>query len=213
MPSLLIFDCDGTLIDSERLYCLAWVEVLGRYGLPWTFDDCTRRLTGLPLSDCYAVVAQELGRPLPADFQDQIFAATDRIFARDGLQVIDGVPEMLAALPQPKCIASSGLHEHVLENLERTDLLHHFGVERIFTVSMAPRGKPAPDIFLLAARMMGAAPQDCVVIEDSVPGVLGGRAAGMRVLGYGGSHHDPVALRAAGAEVFTDMRALPALIG
>jgi HAD superfamily hydrolase (TIGR01509 family) len=213
MPALLIFDCDGTLIDSERLYNLAWVEVLGRYGLPWTVDDCARRLMGLPLSDCYAVVAQELGRKLPADFQDQVFAATDRIFARDGLQVIDGVPEVLAVLPQPKCVASSGLHDHVLENLERTDLLRHFGVERVFTVSMAPRGKPAPDIFLLAARAMGVAPRDCVVIEDSVPGVLGGRAAGMRVLGYGGNHHDPVALRAAGAEVFTDMRALPALIG
>jgi HAD superfamily hydrolase (TIGR01509 family) len=100
-----------------------------------------------------------------------------------------------------------------MANLESTGLLHHFGVERIFTVAMVPRGKPAPDIFLLAARTLGADPRDCVVIEDSVPGVLGGRAAGMRVLGYGGNHHDPVALRDAGAEVFEDMRDLPALIG
>lgn len=213
MPSLLIFDCDGTLIDSERLYNLAWVDVLARYGLPWTIDDCARRLMGLPLSDCYAVIERALGRKLPASFQDEVFAATDRVTAREGMRVIDGVPEVLTALPQPKCVASSGLHEHVMANLESTGLLHHFGVERIFTVAMVPRGKPAPDIFLLAARTLGVEPRDCVVIEDSVPGVLGGRAAGMRVLGYGGNHHDPVALRDAGAEVFEDMRALPALIG
>ncbi len=213
MPTLLIFDCDGTLIDSERLYNLAWVDVLARHGLPWTVDDCARRLMGLPLSDCYDVVARALDRTLPADFQDQVFAATDRVFAREGLKVVDGVPEVLESLRQSKCVASSGLHEHVMENLTATGLLRHFGVERVFTVGMVPRGKPAPDIFLYAARMMGAEPRDCVVIEDSVPGVTGARAAGMRVLGYGGNHHDPVALRDAGAEVFEDMRALPALIG
>ncbi|MCW5747535.1 MAG: HAD family phosphatase [Alphaproteobacteria bacterium] len=214
MPALLIFDCDGTLIDSERLYNLAWVEVLGRYGLPWTTDDCARRLMGRTLPDCYAIVAQAMGRDsLPDDFEDEVFAASDRVFAREGLQVIDGVREALAALPHAKCIASSGVYEHVRDNLAQTGLLAHFGVERIFTASMVARGKPAPDVFLHAARRMGAAPQDCIVIEDSVPGVLGGRAAGMRVLGYGGNHHDPVALRAAGAEVFDDMRALPALIG
>jgi HAD superfamily hydrolase (TIGR01509 family) len=187
--------------------------VLARYGLPWTVEDCARRLMGLPLSDCYTVVAQELGRALPPDFQDEVFAATDLVFAREGLQVVDGIREVLAALTQPKCVASSGLHEHVMANLEHTGLLSHFGVERVFTVGMVPRGKPAPDIFLHAAKVMGAEPRDCVVIEDSVPGVQGARAAGMRVLGYGGNHHDPVALRQAGAEVFEDMRALPALIG
>lgn len=213
MSTLLIFDCDGTLIDSERLYNLAWVEVLNRYGLPWTVDDCAHRLMGRSLPDCYAIVARAMGRDLPADFQDEIFAASDQVFAREGLQVIAGVPDMLAALPQPKCVASSGVYEHVRDNLARTGLLRHFGSERIFTASMVARGKPAPDVFLHAARQMGAAPDDCIVIEDSVPGVLAGRAAGMRVLGYGGSQHDPFALREAGAEVFTDMRDLPALIG
>jgi HAD superfamily hydrolase (TIGR01509 family) len=213
MPSLVIFDCDGTLIDSERLYNLAWVEVLGRYGLPWTVDDCARRLMGRTLPDCYAIVAQALGRKLPDDFEPEVFTASDAVFAREGLQVIDGVREVLAALPHAKCVASSGVYDHVRANLERTGLLAHFGIERLFTASMVARGKPAPDVFLYAARQMGAPPAHCVVIEDSVPGVLGGRAAGMRVLGYGGNHHDPFALSEAGAEVFIDMRALPALIG
>ncbi|TXL71305.1 HAD family phosphatase [Vineibacter terrae] len=213
MPTLLIFDCDGTLIDSERLYNLAWADVLGRHGLPWTVDECAQRLMGRPLPDCYAIIEAALGRRLPADFQSEVFAASDRWFAREGLQVIDGVQEALARLPQAKCVASSGLYTHVRDNLAQTGLLGYFGAERIFTAAMVARGKPAPDVFLHAARAMGAAPRDCIVIEDSVPGVLGGRAAGMRVLGYGGNQHDPAALRAAGAEVFDNMRALPALIG
>ena len=96
MPTLLIFDCDGTLIDSERLYNLAWADVLGRHGLPWTVDECAHRLMGRPLPDCYDIIETALGRKLPADFQNEVFAASDRWFAREGLQVIDGVREALA---------------------------------------------------------------------------------------------------------------------
>lgn len=213
MPTLLIFDCDGTLIDSERLYNLAWAEVLASLGLPWTLDECAQRMTGRPWPDCCAIVEQALGRPLPDDFQDRVFATSDRWFEREGLQAIAGISDALARLPQAKCVATSGLYEHVRDNLALTGLLDFFGAERIFTAAMVPRGKPAPDVFLHAAKAMGTEPRDCIVIEDSVPGVMGGRAAGMRVLGYGGNHQDRAALRAAGAEVFDDMRALPGLIG
>lgn len=213
MPTLLIFDCDGTLIDSERLYNLAWADALTHYGLAWSVDECARRFNGRPWPDACAIVAEALGHALPDDFQDSIFAASDRWFEREGLQPIAGVADALARLPQAKCVASSGLYEHVRDNLALTGLLDFFGVERIFTASMVSRGKPAPDVFLHAAEVMGAAPQECIVIEDSVPGVMAGRAAGMRVLGYGGNPQDRAALFDAGAEVFDDMRRLPDLVG
>lgn len=212
-PALLIFDCDGTLIDSERLYNRAWAARLAQLGLHWTPMDVARRLMGRPIPDCLDLVGQALGRAVPDDFLPGVFAETDRIFASEGLQKTDGIDAALAALPQPKCVASSGLFEDVRDNLASTGLLAHFGVERLFVAAMVVHGKPAPDLFLLAAERMGAQPADCVVIEDSVPGIQGGRAAGMRVLAYCAQHNDGDALIAAGGEPFHHMRELPGLIG
>jgi HAD superfamily hydrolase (TIGR01509 family) len=209
--SLLIFDCDGVLIDSERLYNRSWAEVLPTLGLDWAPADCARNLMGRPLPDCEAIVSAALGRALPDDFLERVFAATDRLFASEGLHPVPGIADALAALPQRKCVASSGLLAHVRGNLARTGLLAHFG-EDLFVAAMVPRGKPAPDLFLHAAERMGATPADCVVIEDSLPGVQGARAAGMRVLGYAGGEHDAGALAAAGAELFDSMHHLPGLI-
>lgn len=213
MAGLIIFDCDGTLIDSERLYNRAWSETIGAVGVKWTPVDVARRLMGRPLPDCLAILEAERGAKLPADFLTRVFAATDRLFATEGLEVIAGVPDALAALPHPKCVASSGLYDDVRRHLDETGLLPHFGAERIYVAAMVERGKPAPDLFLHAAARMGYAPADCVVVEDSVPGVSGARAAGMRVLGYVNPNNDAAALAAAGAELFDDMRALPGLIG
>lgn len=213
MAGLIIFDCDGTLIDSERLYNRAWSETIGAVGVRWTPADVARRLMGRPLPDCLAILEAERGAKLPADFIHRVFAATDRLFATEGLEVIAGVPEALAALPQPKCVASSGLYDDVRRHLDDTGLLAHFGEERLYVAAMVERGKPAPDLFLHAAARMGFAPADCVVVEDSVPGVTGARAAGMRALGYANPNNDAAALAAAGAELFDDMRDLPALIG
>jgi HAD superfamily hydrolase (TIGR01509 family) len=212
-PALLIFDCDGTLIDSERLYNRAWANRLAVLGLHWTPMEVARRLMGRPIPDCLALIGQALGRAVPDDFMPGVFAETDRIFASEGLQKTPGIDEALAALPHAKCVASSGLFDHVRDNLEATGLLPHFGVERLFVAAMVERGKPAPDLFLFAAERMGAKPADCVVIEDSVPGVLGARAAGMRVLAYDAEHNDGDSLIAAGGEPFRHMRELPGLIG
>jgi len=211
--TVLIFDCDGTLIDSERLYNRAWANQLALLGLDWTPMDVARRLMGRPIPDCLRLIGEALGRAVPDDFMPGVFAETDRIFASEGLQKTAGIDEALAALPQPKCVASSGLFDHVRDNLASTGLLQYFGVERLFVAAMVKHGKPAPDLFLFAAERMGAQPAECVVIEDSVPGILGARAAGMRVLAYCAQHNDADALVAAGGEPFRHMRDLPGLIG
>ena len=212
MTGLLIFDCDGVLIDTERVYNRAWAEVLPALGLAWAVDDCARNLMGRTLPDCQAIIAAAIGRPLPGDFLQRVFAATDRLFATDGLLAVEGIADVLERLPHRKCVASSGMLEHVLANLAHTRLLGHFE-PHIFVGAMVPRSKPAPDLFLHAAATLRATPAECVVIEDSLPGVEGARAAGMRVLGYARHHYDRALLAAAGAELFDDMRELPALIG
>lgn len=211
--ALLIFDCDGTLIDTERVYNRAWATCLPRIGLDWTPQDVARELMGRPIPDCLVSIGQALGRAVPGDFLSSVFAETNRIMASEGLRKTDGIDDALAALPQPKCVASSGLLDDVRGNLASTGLLPHFGVERLFVAAMVKQGKPAPDLFLFAAERMGAAAADCVVIEDSVPGVRGARAAGMRVLAYVAQHNDGDALIAAGGEPFRHMRELPGLIG
>ena len=212
MTALLIFDCDGVLIDTERVYNRAWAEVLPSFGLSWSVLECARNLTGRTVPDCEAIIAAARGTALPDDFLARVFAATDRLFATEGLLAVEGVAEALALLPHRKCVASSGMLDHVLANLEHTRLLPHFD-PHVFVGAMVPRSKPAPDLFLHAAATMEVAPADCVVIEDSLPGVQGARAAGMRVLGYARHHYDRALLADAGAELFDDMRELPALIG
>jgi len=210
--ALLIFDCDGTLVDTEPFYNVAWTAVLNRMGLPWTVEDERRHLMGRPWADAVAIVERALGRKVPADFESIVWTEVQAEFAKRPLQAVDGVAEALGALRGPRCVASSNWEDKVRESLATTGLGGFFDPAHIFVAAMVKRGKPAPDLFLHAAATMGAAPMECVVIEDSVPGVQAGVAAGMRVLGYAGPFTDPEGLAAAGAELFDDMRRLPALL-
>jgi len=212
MASLLIFDCDGVLIDTERVYNRAWAQVLPSFGLQWQPVDCAKHLAGRTVPDCLAIISETLGRPLPDEFLPTVFAATRRLFDTEGLRAVEGVAAALERLDHRKCVASSGTYRHVLENLEKTDLLRHFQ-PHVYVGAMVARSKPAPDLFLHAAQQMNVPATDCVVIEDSLAGVRGARAAGMRVLGYAPDHFDVEQLRQAGAELFYDMRELPDLIG
>ncbi len=212
---LVIFDCDGVLVDSEVISCRAHAETLTRHGYPITADQVLERFLGLSDREARRVVEAEIGRRLPDNFESDINQATLKFYP-DELRAIAHVGEAIAAIGRPKCVASSGTHEKIRHGL-RCAGLYGLLAPHIFSASQVERGKPAPDLFLFAAAQMQAAPERCLVIEDSVPGVTAAAAAGMTALGFhGGSHCRPGhgdRLRAAGAVgTFADMRQLPGLI-
>jgi HAD superfamily hydrolase (TIGR01509 family) len=198
---LVIFDCDGVLVDSEPLSNAALSEALHAIGLPLTVEQTTAELKGRSWADCEARIAELTGAPVPPALQADYEARRDAAFRR-ALRPVPGVEAALDALDgTPTCVASSGDHAKMRFTLGHTGLLHRFE-GRIFSATEVARGKPAPDLFLHAARSLGVAPADCVVVEDSPLGVAAARAAGMRALGFGVD---------ADAR-FDDMRELPALL-
>jgi HAD superfamily hydrolase (TIGR01509 family) len=213
---LIIFDCDGVLVDSEVISCRAHAETLTRHGYPITADQVLNRFLGVSDREARLMIENEISRKLPNDFESQVKQATLQFYA-DDLRAISYVGEAIAAIGLPKCVASSGTPEKIRHGLTCAGLYDQLA-PHIFSASEVKRGKPAPDLFLFAAEQMQAAPARCLVIEDSIPGVTGAVVAGMTVLGFhGGSHCRPGygdTLRAAGAIMtFEDMRQLPDLIG
>ncbi len=216
MPTdLIIFDCDGVLVDSEVISCRAHADVLSRHGYPITSDEVFERFLGRSTRQANLEIEAELGRKLPdgyhADLQDELFGN----FERD-LEAIRGIHDALDRITQRVCVASSGSHQRMRVSLGSTSLYERLA-PNIFSASQVKNGKPAPDLFLFAAGEMKVPPERCVVIEDSVAGITGARAAGMTVLGFcGGSHCRPgyaEVLRQAGADlIFDDMRQLPELV-
>jgi HAD superfamily hydrolase (TIGR01509 family) len=212
---LVIFDCDGVLVDSEVISCRAHAETLTRHGYPITPEQVFDRFLGQSMRKATLEIETELGRRLPDDFPAQVYAEIFRLFAAS-LQATPHIDEALAAIMVPVCVASSGPPEKISTSLNHVGLYDRFA-PHIFSAVQVKNGKPAPDLFLFAAEQMQVSPARCLVIEDSVAGVTAACAAGMTVLGFhGGSHCRPNTadtLRAAGAAVtFDDMRALPGLI-
>jgi HAD superfamily hydrolase (TIGR01509 family) len=208
-PDLVIFDCDGVLVDSEPIANRVLAEHLSRAGLPTTYDDSVATYIGLSLGSVLKLAEERHGRRLPPDFVDTLQAETYAAFERE-LRPVAGVIEALDALPFPTCVASSGAHDKMRLTLGVTGLWPRFA-GRIFSSAEVARGKPYPDLFLHAAARMGADPAACVVVEDSRFGVQAARAAGMAVLGYvGGATSRPLAPH--GAVEFSDMRDLAGLI-
>lgn len=214
MPfDLVIYDCDGTLIDSETLYGEVSLVLCREIGLTqWTLADYNAHLVGIPLVDGFKAIEAALGRPLPADFESRI---EDGVAARleAELRALPGVHEALAALAGRRCVASSTSLAPLRRNLGLAGLLDLFD-PHVFSASQVARGKPAPDVFLFAAAQMGAEPERCLVLEDSVPGVQAARAAGMQVAGFTGTAHDKQRVRerllaAGAAAVIDDFRDWP----
>jgi len=187
---LIIFDCDGVLVDSEPLAAEALSGVMARAGVAVGPAEIMTSYVGLKLTDILASIERGQGRPLAEGFAETVWPATRAIFA-DRLRAMPGVADFLRASAAPRCVASSSSPERIRFSLETTGLLAFFE-PHLFSSTMVLRGKPAPDLFLHAARAMRADPAQCLVIEDSVAGVTGAAAAGMRVIGFtGGGHAGP----------------------
>ena len=208
MPDLVIFDCDGVLIDSEIIFGRVLGECLIAANFPTTIDEAMMLGIGKNRLTLTADVEARFGRPLPDRFFETMRACVDIAFEQD-LRVIPGIEELLAGLPGRRCVASNSHLERVRHALSVTRLLPLFE-PHVFSASQVARGKPAPDLFLFAARQLDAWPEDCVVIEDSTTGVEAAIAAGMPVVGFcGGSHcssgHSDRLIAAGCSQVFAGM--------
>jgi HAD superfamily hydrolase (TIGR01509 family) len=207
---LVIFDCDGVLVDSERLSIRVETEYLAELGWPLTEAEIVERFMGQSAEYMDEAIEAQLGSRLPGDWKDQFQRRYREAFAAH-LVPVDGVVEALDKITAPTCVASSGSHDKLRFTLGHTGLYERFE-GRIFSGYEVANGKPAPDLFLHAAARMGAEPARCAVVEDSRPGVLAARAAGMRVFGYAGGLTPPERLAGQATVVFEDMRELPRLL-
>jgi HAD superfamily hydrolase (TIGR01509 family) len=208
---LVIFDCDGVLVDSERLAVRVEAEYLAELGWPLTEAEIVERFMGQSDEYMDEAIEAQLGSRLPGDWKEQFHRRYREAFAAD-LHPVDGILEALDQITAPTCVASSGSHDKLRFTLGHTGLYERFE-GRIFSGYEVANKKPAPDLFLHAAARMGAEPARCAVVEDTLFGVLAARAAGMRVFGYAGGLSTPERLAGEATVVFEDMRELPRLLG
>ena len=205
---LVIFDCDGVLVDSECLAVRTEAKILSGLGWPLTEADIVERFVGRSAAYMQQEIERHLGRSI--DWDTEFEPRYRNEFERE-LVAVPGIVEALDEITCPVCVASSGSHDKMRFTLGKTGLFDRFG-GRIFSVDQVAHGKPAPDIFLFAADQMGASPDRCAVVEDSVPGVTAGLSAGMVVFAFAGGVTSAEALSIEGAVVFDDMRELPATL-
>lgn len=212
---LVIFDCDGVLVDSEPIINRAHARVLTACGYPITEQDLVDRFCGMSDREMLGIIEREWGHAPPAAYAERVGSMVEAGF-QQSLAAIEGVAEVLDLLAMPVCVASSSSPEQIRHKLELTGLLRRFG-ENLFSASMVAHGKPAPNLFVHAAQHLTTAPERCIVVKDSPAGVDAAGAAGMTAIGFcGGSHCGPdhgARLQARGAAlVIADMRELAAAI-
>jgi HAD superfamily hydrolase (TIGR01509 family) len=211
---LVIFDCDGVLVDSEVISNVVLARVLTAEGLPTTLAEARRAYQGMLLADVVAAAEAKLDRKLPEDWLDRYERERDEAFHRD----LTPVPNAAEAVQRVRaagvavCVASQGKLEKTRLTLGLTGLRDLFAPDALFSAYSVPRGKPHPDLFLHAAGSMNAEPSRCAVVEDSPSGVTAAVSAGMRVFGYA-ADSDELALRGAGAEILHSLEGLPTALG
>ena len=210
LPDLVIFDCDGVLVDSEPISNRVFCEMLNDLGVNVTLEYMFEHFVGLSMPQCVELITAMRGAPPPPGFLEALRERTEHAL-RAEVTPVPGISTVLEEIDVPFCVASSGAHAKIRLTLGATGLLDRF-TDRIFSVADVAAPKPAPDLFLHAAQRMGADPSRCVVVEDTPTGVRAAVAAGMRVFGF--CRHTPAArLQRAGAHgVFADMQLLPALL-
>ncbi|HMW71557.1 MAG TPA: HAD family phosphatase [Cellvibrionaceae bacterium] len=210
---LVIFDCDGVLVESEALAAQAFSQVLARYEIVLSADECERLFIGKTLTQCIETLQQSYPGRLPGDFREQLDEASEALFAQQ-LAPVQGVEAVLTAVRArgiALAVASNGGLAKIQLNLTRTGLIDYFAAN-IVSAEHVPQPKPAPDVYLAAAEAQGVPAQFCCVVEDSNVGALAGLSAGMRVLLFRPpwrTHHSPAP---AGGEGFEDMQQLLGLI-
>ncbi|MBL0372687.1 HAD family hydrolase [Rhizobium sp. KVB221] len=213
---LIIFDCDGVLVDSEPISFSVLRDTLANAGVNVSESRAYQQFLGKSMATITRLIADEFSISLG---QEHIEAMRRELFARfqAELQPIRGIRELLENSPYTRCVASSSQPERIRLSLKKTGLIDFFE-PNIFSATMVSKGKPAPDLFLHAAQSMGFAPSQCIVIEDSPAGIKAAHAAGMHVFAFtGGSHAEISNLREMvvslePAAIFDDMTALPGLI-
>lgn len=205
---LVIFDCDGVLVDSETIACRIFAQMLRQDGFEISDEESLSEYAGLSDRDALLKVESRFNRKLADDFNARCSKVTLEALNRE-LQPIPGIVDALQKISTLKCVASGSSPIRLQQMLTQVGIIHHFNGS-IFSATMVKRGKPDPDIFLLAADKMGVAAKDCLVVEDSRFGVQAARSAGMRVLGYV-PYGNGTELQQLGAKIFRSMSELPAL--
>jgi HAD superfamily hydrolase (TIGR01509 family) len=209
-PDLVIFDCDGVLVDSEPIAIELDLVLLERVGLKMTRQELIDRFLGRSDSVLHEAIAAHLGHPLDPEVKEEFDQLHIEALKRE-LKPVPGVVDALARLQRPTCVASSSTPEGLYRKLTLTGLYEQFE-GHIFSAVEVPNGKPAPDLFLYAAHQMGVEPNRCVVVEDSHYGVLAARAAGMHVYAYASGLVNPDTLPGSETTLFTDMSQLVELV-
>lgn len=209
MIEAVIFDCDGTLVDSETLSLRVLVDYIYEFGLEVSYDEAMKRFAGTNLSFVFAELADRMTRPLPDDHVAEFRRRQIDLLRRD-LQPMPGADGLLSSLDLPFCVASNAPRNKIEVCLATTGLDIHFAPERIHSAYDIDRWKPEPDLFLLAAERLQFAPQNCVVVEDSLPGVEAGLAAGMTVIAL--DPHGGLRDKVTGATFIDGLDELPQLL-
>jgi HAD superfamily hydrolase (TIGR01509 family) len=207
---LVIFDCDGVLVDSEPLAIKIDLLILERFGLPMTEQEVIERFVGRSPDTILEAIEAHVGHPLERSWEEE-FQPLYLAAYETALEPVPGIRQALDQITLPTCVASSSKLQSLRYKLELTGLYERFA-GRIYSATQVAHGKPAPDLFLYAAEQLGASPPGCVVVEDSRHGVAAGRAAGMHVLAYAGGVTPASALEGRGTTVFHHMDQLPALL-